>query len=158
MTFKELDELSNKIANVLRTTTSLQRGDCMAILMENCPEYVAVYLALSKIGVTGAFINHNLRGNGLAHCIKIANSSGVIFSASLSDALAEVISELDSSVNQKLYSVGGDSSIPEAISLESAIGTTSSAAPPSVLGKSSNGMYSLLISVMDTVFFWGGGV
>ncbi len=139
MTFKELDELSNKIANMLCTTTSLQRGDSMSIFMENCPEYVAVYLALSKIGVTAAFINHNLHGNGLAHCIKIANSCGVIFSSSLSQALAEVTPELEDSVNQKLYSVGGESSVTDSISLESAISKCSASAPPPVLGKSANG-------------------
>ena len=140
MTFKELDELSNRIANMLRTTTSLQRGDSMAIFMENCPEYVATYLALSKIGVTGAFINHNLRGSGLAHCIKIANSSGVIFSATLSSAMADVVPELDDSVNRNLYSVGGASGITEAKSMESEISTASTANPPLVVGKSSHGM------------------
>lgn len=139
MTFKELDDFSNKIANLLRTTTNLQRGDSIALFMENCPEFIAVYLALSKIGVTGAFINHNLRSKGLAHCIRISHCSGVFFSYTLSEALSEVLPELDPSVSEMLYSVGGDSSISEAKTLEDAIKTSSPATPPPVLGKSANG-------------------
>lgn len=52
ITFRELDELSNKIANILRSS-GLRHGDSAAIFMENSLEYLPVFLALCKIGVTG---------------------------------------------------------------------------------------------------------
>lgn len=52
ITFRELDEMSNRIANLLRDA-GLKHGDTAAMFMENCPEYMAVLLGLSKIGVTG---------------------------------------------------------------------------------------------------------
>ena len=52
LTFRELDELSNRIANVLRAT-GLRHGDVVALFMTNCLEYLAVYLAMCKLGVTG---------------------------------------------------------------------------------------------------------
>ena len=139
ITFRELDELSNKIANLLRTSTGLRHGDCMAIFMENCPEYLAVFLACSKIGVTSAFINHNLRNDSLAHCIHIANCSGIFFSPSLADHMADILSGLDPSVVKMLYSVGGVSFLPQGQNLETEIESVSSNAPPPVPGKSAEG-------------------
>ena len=52
ITFRELDELSNQIANVLRAN-GLRHGDSAAIFMENSLEYLAVFLGLCKLGVTG---------------------------------------------------------------------------------------------------------
>ena len=139
MTFKELDELSNKIANLLLATTKLQHGDCVALLMENCPEYLATSLALSKIGVTGAFINYNLRGKSLSHCINVCHCSGIVFSSVLSEALSEVLPSLDPSIREMLYSVGGDSSISDANTLDNSLKTISPASPPPVQRKLANG-------------------
>ena len=140
MTFKELDEMSNKVANLLRSTTNLQRGDTIAVFMENCPEYIVVYLGLSKIGVTGALINHNLTGDSLAHCIRIANSSGVIFSASLANAVSEVLPNLHPTVSEILYCVCGTCSMPQAKQLEFEIQRASPDAPPPVQGKTAEGI------------------
>lgn len=52
LTFRELDNLSNRIAHVLRGS-GLRHGDAAAVFMENSLEYVPVFLALCKIGVTG---------------------------------------------------------------------------------------------------------
>lgn len=137
-TYKELDEVSNRIANMLRTSTALQRGDTVAMVMENCPEFVMVALALFKIGVTGAFINHNLRGDSLAHCIRIVNCSGAIFSAALSDAVAEVLPSLEIS-HQLLFAVGSGCSLPQAKSLEEEIENASPENPPPVQGEAITG-------------------
>lgn len=52
LTFREVNDLSNRIANVLRSA-GLHRGDTVAIFMGNCLEYLPVFLAMSKLGVTG---------------------------------------------------------------------------------------------------------
>ena len=138
ITFKELDEISNKIANMLRSSTNLKHRDTVAIFMENCPEFVFVSLALSKIGVTAALINCNLTGDSLTHCIRIANCSGVFFHSTLSEAVAEVLPNL--AISDMLYCVCGESSIPQAKSLEAEISTASPANPPPLEGKSALGM------------------
>ena len=138
ITFKELDEVSNKIANMLRSSTNLKHRDTVAIFMENCPEFVFVGLALSKIGVTAALINYNLTGDSLAHCIRIANCSGVFFHSTLSEAVAEVLPSL--AISDVLYCVCGEISIPQAKSLEAEISPASPDKPPPVEGKSAKGM------------------
>lgn len=147
ITFKELDEVSNKVANVLRSSTNLRRGDTMAIFMENCLEYVYISLALSKIGVTGAFINYNLRSDSLAHCIRIANCSGIFFTSALSEAVAEVLPNLN--ISDMLFHVGGKCSIPRAKSLEDEIATGSPANPPPVEGKSASGESLIRTALME---------
>ena len=138
ITFKELDQVSNKIANMLRSSTNLKHGDTVAIFMENCPEFVFVSLALSKIGVTAALINCKLTGDSLAHCIRIANCSGLFFHSTLSEAVAEVLPSL--AISDVLYCVCGESSIPQAKSLEAEISPASPDKPPPVEGKSAMGM------------------
>ena len=52
LTFHELDELSNRIANFLRGA-GLRHGNIAAVFMENSLEYLPVFLAMCKLGVTG---------------------------------------------------------------------------------------------------------
>ena len=55
LTFRELDELSNRIANILRGA-GLRHGNIAVIFMENSLEYLPVFLAMCKLGVTGMVI------------------------------------------------------------------------------------------------------
>ena len=139
ITFKELDELSNKIANMLKATTNLQRGDSVAIFMENCPEYVAIYLALSKIGVTGAFINCNLRGKPLAHCIRTGHCTGAFYASDLGGALGDVLSEVNPAIGGMLFSVNGESTVAGGKTLEKEIEEASSNTPASLPEKNAEG-------------------
>lgn len=59
----------------------LKRGDTISLLMENRPEYPAIWLGLSKIGVITALINNNLKNDPLSYSINVANSKAVIFSS-----------------------------------------------------------------------------
>jgi fatty-acyl-CoA synthase len=59
----------------------LVAGDVAALLMPNCAEYVAVWLGLTRIGVTAALLNTHLAGDALAHCIQIAAPKLLIASA-----------------------------------------------------------------------------
>ncbi|XP_060863150.1 long-chain fatty acid transport protein 4-like isoform X1 [Metopolophium dirhodum] len=86
----EVEELSNQIANYFKEQ-GLKRGDIVALYMESCPEYVCIWLGLSKIGVIVALINNNLRADTLAHSIKVSNCSAVIIGKEQINALVEVI-------------------------------------------------------------------
>jgi fatty-acyl-CoA synthase len=65
----------------------LKAGDSAALLMQNSPEYVAIWLGLSSIGATVALLNTHLGGDSLAHCIKIASPKLIIVGAELISAL-----------------------------------------------------------------------
>jgi solute carrier family 27 (fatty acid transporter), member 1/4 len=78
-----MDNYSNKIANLFQNKYNLIKGDCLALFMENKPEYVGIWLGLSKIGVITALINTNLTKEPLLHSINVANSKVVIYSKEL---------------------------------------------------------------------------
>ena len=80
MTYGELDKLANRVAN-WGLAQGYKAGDAVALFMENRPEYVAVWFGLAKIGVVSGLINHNLSGEGLAHCVNIADAKAVIMGA-----------------------------------------------------------------------------
>jgi solute carrier family 27 fatty acid transporter 1/4 len=53
--------------------------------MENRPEYICIWLGLSKLGVISALINTNLKAQALVHSINISNPKAVIYSHELSE-------------------------------------------------------------------------
>lgn len=68
----------------------LEKGDCVALMMETKIEYPFFWLGLSRIGATTALINFNLRQDPLIHSIKIVNSKAIIVSSDLKDAIAQI--------------------------------------------------------------------
>ena len=62
--------------------------------MENRPEYVGLWLGLSKVGIVPALINTNLQGQPLIHSIKAASATGLIFGAELENSVHGIISML----------------------------------------------------------------
>ena len=53
MTFLELERAANRVARWARDR-GIGRGDAVALLMENRPEYVATWLGLLKVGAASA--------------------------------------------------------------------------------------------------------
>jgi solute carrier family 27 fatty acid transporter 1/4 len=78
----QVEEFSNRVAHYFKSV-GLNHGDTVALFMESKPEYVCIWLGLSKIGVVTALINSNLRQLPLIHTIKIASSRAVIFGSEL---------------------------------------------------------------------------
>lgn len=46
-------------------------GECVALFMENRPEYVGLWLGCTKLGLVPALINSNLVGDSLLHSIEV---------------------------------------------------------------------------------------
>jgi acyl-coenzyme A synthetase/AMP-(fatty) acid ligase len=53
--------------------------------MENKPEYVGIWLGLSKLGVISALVNINLKNEPLMHSINVAKACLIIYGASLEE-------------------------------------------------------------------------
>jgi fatty-acyl-CoA synthase len=65
-------------------------GDTVCLVMANSPDYMAIWLGLSGIGATVALINTNVRGELLAHSLKLVAPRYVIAGASLAEAVRAV--------------------------------------------------------------------
>ena len=96
--------------------------------------------------ITAAFINYNLRKEALAHCIRIGNCSAVVFSPSLSQALAEVLPELDPSLHDSCFSYGQQTALPQARNMEEVVKTASPNDPPHIDAKQATGEFSLFLT------------
>ena len=65
----ELLAEANKIANGLRAQ-GLGKGDCVALVMENCAEFVQINLAITQIGMYMTPINNHLTGPEIAYILQ----------------------------------------------------------------------------------------
>ena len=89
VTYSELDARANKFAN-WAISAGLEQGDCVALFMENDPDYVAFWIGMLKAGLTCALINTNLVGEGLAHCLDIVNANVVVTTHERVQSLSDV--------------------------------------------------------------------
>ena len=94
MTWRALDAYAARTANWARAQ-GLERGDVVALLMENRPEYIATWLGLSRVGVVTALLNTNLTGERLAHCLREADTRHWIVGEELAEAAASALPELE---------------------------------------------------------------
>lgn len=76
----------------------LTAGDTVCVMMHNCPEYVAIWLGLTRVGVVVSLINVYLTGASLAHCIKIVRPRLVLIQAELVDAFKNAQPFLDTNI------------------------------------------------------------
>lgn len=102
-TYQQIEDFSNKIATIFKTH-GYKKGDAIALLLENRPEFVAIWLGLNKLGVITALINTNLRKSSLSHCINIANCRALIYGIDFCDAVTDIASSLDTKLT--LYRFG----------------------------------------------------
>ncbi|MGH7838776.1 MAG: AMP-binding protein, partial [Candidatus Binataceae bacterium] len=89
LTFRGLAERSNRYSRwALRQ--GLAQGDVVCLLMPNCPEYMAIWLGIARIGGIVALLNTNLLGDPLAHSINIVATKHIIVDAQLAENLVPV--------------------------------------------------------------------
>ena len=92
-TFQDLEEYSNSVANYFHSE-GFTFGDTVAILLENSPEYVGLWLGMAKIGIHTALINTNLSGDGLLHCISVSGAKCLVYGGKFSEVVANISSSL----------------------------------------------------------------
>ncbi|MGH7334953.1 MAG: long-chain-fatty-acid--CoA ligase [Candidatus Rokuibacteriota bacterium] len=77
ITYAELGEQVNRLANAL-LGLGLGRGDRVALLMGNCPEYVVCDFAVATAGLVKVPLNHLLTRDDVAFRIQDAEAAAVI--------------------------------------------------------------------------------
>ena len=103
-TYLDLDKESNQVAN-WAIKKGYKTGDVVALLMENKPEFIFIWLGLSKLGITIACLNNNIKSKSLAHCIQTSKSKSLILSSDLIDNYSSAEDLID---NQLSVYVSGD--------------------------------------------------
>jgi fatty-acyl-CoA synthase len=70
LSFRALNERANRYAR-WALAQGLNCGETVGLLMLNRPEYMAVWLGVTRVGAVAALLNTHLAGQSLAHCIDI---------------------------------------------------------------------------------------
>ncbi len=86
ISYRELDDKSNAVANSFRRL-GIEKGDKVAIMMLNCPEYLYVWFGLAKIGAIEVPINTAYRGDLFGYVIEHSDSRWVVIHDQLADRL-----------------------------------------------------------------------
>uniref|UniRef100_A0A1Y1L578 Long-chain-fatty-acid--CoA ligase n=1 Tax=Photinus pyralis TaxID=7054 RepID=A0A1Y1L578_PHOPY len=89
-TFSAVKEFSDKIA-IYFEREGYCKGDSVALLLNNCPEYVCIWLGLSRIGVVAALINTNLANDPLIHSLNVAKCKAVIFGENFCESVSSCV-------------------------------------------------------------------
>jgi fatty-acyl-CoA synthase len=91
LTYRALAARANQYAR-WALGQGLAKGDVVCLLMSNRPEYMAIWLGITSVGVVVSLLNTNLEGPPLAHCIRVVSPKCVIVAAELVDTLAAALS------------------------------------------------------------------
>ena len=108
LTFREYDERANRYARWARAQ-GIAKGDAVALLMGNRPDYLCIWMGVARAGGVTALINTNLTGQALAHSIAIVQAKLVIVGA---EPAASTRPRARSSPNPALWLHGGAGGSP----------------------------------------------
>lgn len=87
--YRDVDVLSNRIANGL-ATMGVKKGTHVAFMLDNKPEIILIYFALSKLGAVAVPLNTAAKGELLAYYLTQSDSEMAIVDAALADRIAAV--------------------------------------------------------------------
>ncbi|XP_078145665.1 long-chain fatty acid transport protein 6 [Centroberyx gerrardi] len=93
-TYRDIDQRSNRIANVFLERGNLRKGDSVALLMSNEPDFVCVWFGLIKLGCSVAFLNTNIKSRSLLHCFNCCGAKTLIVGADLVECLDDISTNL----------------------------------------------------------------
>jgi fatty-acyl-CoA synthase len=82
LSYRELAARSNRYARWARAQ-GVGKGDAVCLLMPNRPEYLALWLGITRAGGVVALLNTNLTGLALAYCINVVAPKHIIVAAEL---------------------------------------------------------------------------
>jgi fatty-acyl-CoA synthase len=105
LTYGELARQSNRYSR-WALAQGLAKGDTICLFMPNRPEYLAIWLGITRVGGVVSLLNTNLIGLSLAHCINIVQPAHIIVDADLVDSLTVALRALERPV--QLWVPGAD--------------------------------------------------
>lgn len=93
ITYRELNSWANRYAHLMQSE-GVQKGDCVAIFIENRPELLAAILGTAKTGAICGLLNTSQRGKVLVHSFNLVSPKMAIVGNELVEAFNEVRSDL----------------------------------------------------------------
>jgi carnitine-CoA ligase len=88
--YAQAHELSNRYANGF-LERGVRKGDHVAVMLPNCPEFIWTIWGLGKIGAVTVPLNTAARGELLRYFVTQSDSSSVVIAAEWADRIAEAL-------------------------------------------------------------------
>ena len=82
MSYRELAQRSNRYAR-WALAQGLGKGDTVCLMMPNRPEFMALWLGVTRIGGVVALVNTHLSGPALAYCINVVHPRHIVVADAL---------------------------------------------------------------------------
>jgi len=92
-TWREIDAHASRWAAFLGAE-GVRRGDVVALVMDNRPEFLFALAGLNRLGAVAALVNHHSVGKPLAHAIRVAQPRGIVVGSEHLSALLDVLPDL----------------------------------------------------------------
>ncbi|MBI3972751.1 MAG: AMP-binding protein [Chloroflexi bacterium] len=89
-TYQELNAAANRAANAL-LSLGVQKGDRVAVLGRNCPEYVWLYFALARLGAIMVPVNFWYRSGEIEYTLRQSGASVFVLTARFGAVAAPAI-------------------------------------------------------------------
>ena len=93
VTFRQLDAGANQFANRL-ADLGLDRGASIAIMLENCPEFLTAWFGIAKAGMVEVPVNIGYKGDLLAYLLNQAEVRVVVVAAQWMDRVEAIAGDL----------------------------------------------------------------
>ncbi|KYO20617.1 hypothetical protein Y1Q_0012516 [Alligator mississippiensis] len=90
-TYQDVDRRSNKVAQVFLRQEALKKGDTIALLMSNEPDFIHVWFGLAKLGFVITFLNVNLHSRSLLHCVNTSAAKALVIGAAQTSMINTVL-------------------------------------------------------------------
>jgi fatty-acyl-CoA synthase len=104
LTYRGLEERVNRYAR-WALGQGLVKGDVVCLFMPNRPEYMAMWLGITRAGGVVSLLNTNLAGASFAHCVNIVAPRHIVVAAELFDRVKSAL--LDCAGRAMLWAHGG---------------------------------------------------
>ncbi len=89
ISYQELEEQSNKVANALQAL-GIQRGDRVAIMLPNIPEFVYTFFGAQKIGAIAVPFNTMYKGREILHILNDSGARAIVTLTNFANLINEI--------------------------------------------------------------------
>ena len=90
LTYRQMNERANRLANWLRDVAGVQKGDRVAILARDGVEHLDLFYACGKLGAIHTPFNWRLHWRELAGLIELTRPTALVFSDEFKEAVAQI--------------------------------------------------------------------
>jgi len=102
ISYREFNKTANRYSHFLRSQ-GLKKGDTVALLMDNRPEYLMIHAGCAKVGIIPALVNNNIRGSVLSHALNIADASALIIGHEFIDDYLSIATDVQIKRNELVF-------------------------------------------------------